>query len=173
VPSLFTAGPGEAEALDVLAEVLGGGSTSRLNRQLVIDRGIAISAGAGYGAISVGDTQFGLYGTPRGDLSANDLAAAFDRVIADVIDKGVTAEEIDRAKRRVRAEAIYRQDNPSGLANMFGGMLAAGGSIEIARDWPERIAAVTPDQVRAVAGKYLDSRRSVTGYLLPEAEKRS
>ncbi|CAN5146102.1 pitrilysin family protein [soil metagenome] len=173
VPSVFTAAPGEAEALDVLAEVLDGGSTARLNSQLVRGKGIAVSAGAGYGSIAVGETQFSLSGTPRGDVSASELAAAFDAVIAELIEKGVTTEELDRAKRRVRSDAVYRQDNPSGLANSFGAALADGGSIDLVRSWPDRIAAVTGAQVVAAAGKYLDIRRSVTGYLMPEAEKRS
>jgi zinc protease len=172
VPSVFTGAPGEAEALDVLAEVLDGGSTARLNSQLVRGKGIAVSAGAGYGSIAVGETQFSLSGTPRGDVSATDLAAAFDAVIAELIEKGVTAEELDRAKRRVRTEAVYRQDSPSGLANSFGVALADGGGVELVRNWPDRIAAVTGEQVVAAARKYLDIRRSVTGYLLPEAEKR-
>src|SRR5437867_6522198 len=47
VPSLTTA-RADAEALDVLAHILGGGATSRLYRALVIDQGLAADAGAWY-----------------------------------------------------------------------------------------------------------------------------
>jgi zinc protease len=45
------------------------------------------------------------------------------------------------------------------------------------RNWPDRVRAVTADQVRDAARQWLDKRRSVTGYLIkdtsPQAEKRS
>ena len=173
VPSVFTAAPGEAEALDILSTILGDGSTARLNRELVLGKGIAISAGAGYQPIRLGDSQFSIYGTPRGDTTAAELAAAIDAVIADLIDKGITPEELDRAKRQTRADAIYRQDNPTSLANAFGTVVADGGTVDMVRDWPDRIAAVTADQVLAAARRYLDIRRSVTGYLAAGAESRS
>ncbi|TIQ52183.1 MAG: insulinase family protein, partial [Mesorhizobium sp.] len=46
VPSYRTASPGEAEALDLLAEILGGGTRSRLYQQLVVKQGIAAEVGA-------------------------------------------------------------------------------------------------------------------------------
>ncbi len=166
-PSRRTGAPGEAEALDVLADILGGGSTSRLYRQLVVEKGIAITARAGYDPGGIGPSAFSLGGTPRGDTTVTGLAAAFDHVIADLIDKGVTADELARAKERVRAAAIYAEDSPRTLANVFGETLATGGTIAEVQNWPDRIAAVTADQVVAVARKYLDIRRSVTGYLVP------
>src|SRR5207247_11335711 len=48
VPSAATAAAGESPALDVLAQLMGGGSNSYLYRALVMDRPLAISASAGY-----------------------------------------------------------------------------------------------------------------------------
>jgi len=51
-------------------------------------------------------------------------------------------------------------------------------SIEDIRSWPDRIRAVTADQIREAAQKWLDKKRSVTGYLIKDTapkreEKRS
>ena len=59
-----------------------------------------------------------------------------------------------------------------------GGALTSGLSIDDIRSWPDRIRAVTAEQVRDVAQKWLDKKRSVTGYLIKDAapkreEKRS
>jgi zinc protease len=64
------------------------------------------------------------------------------------------------------------------MARWYGGGLTTGLSVEDIRSWPDRIRAVTADQVRAAAQKWLDKKRSVTGYLIKDnsakrEEKRS
>ena len=165
-PSEHTGAPGEGEALAVLSDILGGGTTSRLYRQLVVEKGIADGAGAGYDIGRLGDSGFSLYGTPRGDTTLDQLAAAFESVIADIAHDGITDEELSLAKERTRASAVYAEDSPRTLANVVGATLANGGTLADVKAWPQRIAAVTADQVVAVARKYLKRDRSVTGYLV-------
>ena len=95
-------------------------------------------------------------------------------MIADLVDKGVTDEELARAKERVRASVIYSEDSPRTLANAIGAALATGDTLAEVQSWPQRIDAVTAADVQAVAARYLVTRNSVTGYLLPKpAEGRS
>src|ERR1700723_2262142 len=58
VPSASTAASGESPALDVLAQLMGGGNNSYLNRRLVVEQPLAVSAGAGYQGTSLDATQF-------------------------------------------------------------------------------------------------------------------
>lgn len=175
-PSYRTAKPGEAEAVDVLAHVLGSGSLSRLYRKLVIDKKIAAGAGAWYGGMAFDTTRLGISATPLPGVSLEDLEKAADGVTADLVTEGITAEELARAKTKLVAEVVYSWDDPFALARMYGSALATGLSVKTIREWPERIRAVTADQVQAAAKKWLLSRHSVTGYLVkPPAppEKRS
>lgn len=165
VPSYRTDDKGVAEALDVLAEILGGSTTSRLYRQLVVEQGVATSAGAGYQGFAIGETRFNVYAAPRGTLTLAALAGKIDAVIAGVAEKGVTDDELNRAKHRILAAAIYAEDDQMSLAKVFGTELAIGRSVDDVEDWLNRIDAVTADQVVAAAKTYLDLRRSVTGYL--------
>jgi zinc protease len=166
VPSYSTAAPGEAEAIDVLSEVLGDGATSRLYKRLVLGKAVATSAGAGYSGTAIGDTSFGVFALPRGDVTPAALAGEIDGVIAELIDKGISDDELARAKRRMLASAIYAQDSQATLARVFGEAIATGRSVADAQNWPNAIQAVTADQVVAAARKYLDIRRSATGYLI-------
>ena len=166
VPSRTTAKPGEAEALDALAQVLGSGSNSRLYRKLVIDKGIAISAGAYYSGVALDYGKFGVYGSPKPGTSLHDLEAALDEILADVIENGVSAEELDRAKTQLIADDVYAQDNQVTLARWYGAALATGETVEMVLDWPNRMRAVTLDAVRQAARTWLDRRASVTGYLV-------
>jgi len=170
VPSYSTAEPGEAEALDLLAEILGGGTRSRLYQELVVKQGIAASAGASYGGTMLDDTSFAVYGAPRGDASLEDVEQAVAKEVARIASDGVTADELEKAKKRFVRATIFARDRQSGMANIFGSTLATGGTVQDLQEWPERIAKVTPEQVKAAAARYLLPSRSTTGYLLPQAK---
>jgi len=166
VPSRTTAKPGESEALEVLAHVLGGGANSRLYRALVVEQGIALSAGANYSDTALDYGKFGVYGAPKPGKTLHDVEAAIDAVLADVSEHGVTADELELAKNRLIADTIYAQDNQATLARLYGAALATGQTVDMVRNWPEAIRAVTADAVHQAARTWLDRRASVTGYLV-------
>jgi len=163
VPSETTAKTGESEALDVLAHVLGSGENCRLYRSLVLDKGIALSAGAYYSGTALDYGKLGVYGSPKPGVSLRDVETGIDAVLADVIDQGVTADELERAKTRLIADAVYAEDNQATLARWYGSALATGQTVDEVRGWPDRIRAVTADDVQQAARTWLDRRRSVTG----------
>ena len=175
-PSYRTAALGEAEAIDVLTHVLGTGSLSRLYRKLVIEKKIAASAGAWYGGVAYDTTRLGISATPLPGVALEDLDKAIDAVIAEVVTNGITQEELTRAKTKLVADVVYSWDDPFTLARMYGAALTTGLTVDTIKEWPDRIRAVTADQVQEAAKKWLATRHSVTGYLVkPPAppEKRS
>lgn len=169
VPSYTTSVNGEAEALDLLSEILGGGLRSRIYQKLVVEDGIASSAGASYSGTSLDATSFSVYGVPRGAATLDDVEKAVEAEIAKLVRDGVSETELEKAKTRFLRSMIFARDNQSGMANMYGATLATGGTVADIAEWPDRIRAISPAQVQAVAAKYLDMRRSVTGYLLPQS----
>jgi zinc protease len=178
VPSATTAAAGESAALDVLAQLMGGGSNSYLYRRLVVDRPLAVNAGAAYQGTSLDATQFSISASPRPGVTFAQVEQAIDDVIADIGENGVRSEDLERVKTQLIAETVYAQDNQATLARWYGGAMTTGQSIEDVRKWPERIRAVTADQVREIVRKWFDKNRSVTGYLIKDAtpnhtEKRS
>jgi zinc protease len=178
VPSSATAAEGESAALDVLAQLMGSGANSYLYRALVIDKQLAISAGAGYQGTSLDATQFQISASPKPGVEFLLVEQAIDAVIADFAQNPPRAEDLERVKTQLIAEAVYAQDNQATMARWYGGALTSGLSIEDIRSWPDRIRAVTAEQVRNAAQKWLDKKRSVTGYLIKEPtpkreEKRS
>jgi zinc protease len=178
VPSATTAAAGESPALDVLAQLMGNGSNSYLYRALVVDKPLAVNANAGYQGTSLDATQFSISAAPKQGVDFATVEQVIDSVIADLSKNPVPAEDLERVKTQLIAEAIYAQDNQATLARWYGGGLTTGLSVEDIRSWPDRIRAVTAEQVRAAAQKWLDKKRSVTGYLIKDTapkreEKRS
>ena len=177
VPSFRTAKRGESEALEVLSHILGSGSNSRLYRALVVDKQMAVMASAWYDTNAFDLSKFGVVGGPRPGVTLQQLETEIDAVIAQIIDKGVTPEELERTKTRLIADAVYAQDNQATMARWYGAALTTGATVNDVRSWTDRIRAVTAEQVQAAAKQWLEKQRSVTGYLIkdksPQVEKRS
>ena len=168
VPSYNTDKDGEAEALDLLSEILGGGSRSRIYQELVVKSGSASGAGAFYTGSMLDDTSFGVYGAPKDAEGLAKVEQEVDAEIARIIKDGVTDSELEKAKNRYVRSMIFARDSQSGMANIYGVALTTGSTVQDVAEWPDRIRAVTADQVKAVAKKYLRSDIAVTSYLLPK-----
>ena len=167
-PSYTTATGPEAYALQVLAEILGGNTTSRLYRSLVVDQAVAASASAWYSADGLDSGQFGISGSPRPGTGIDAVETAISAQIKRVLNNGVTVDEVARAKRSLRAGAIYVRDSLRAGPNIFGRALTSGRTIEDVESWPERIGGVTVADVDAAAKAVFRDNRSVTSVLLPE-----
>jgi len=168
-PSYSTAEGREAYALELFAAILGGGETSRLNQALVKDRQIASSASAWYDGDGLEDRMVGLFGVPMPGTSLADLEAAMTAELEKLAKDGPAPDELERAKTVLRANAIYAQDSQEGLANYYGAGVTLGRPLDELVAWPDRIADVTAEDIKAAAAKYLTMERSVSGTLEPEA----
>ena len=168
VPSYRTGGR-DAMALEVMAHHLGGGQTSMLYRALVLDRKIAVGAGAYYMGTSLDDTRFYIWAMPGEDVMLEALDAAVEEVIASVATRLAEPGDLARAKTRLVADAVYAQDSQATLARWYGAALTTGLTADDVARWPDGIDAVTAEEVRDVAATWLSKKRAVTGFLLPEA----
>ncbi|TXL69563.1 insulinase family protein [Vineibacter terrae] len=157
-----------AYALLVLAQALGGGQTGRLYRALVLDSKIALDASVGYSPQALGLASFGIGITPAPQRTMAEMEAAARQQVGALLRDGLGEDEIDGAKRRLLAGAIYARDSLSSGPRMYGSTLTTGGTMADVDEWPARIVAVTRQQVMDAAHAVIDDSRSVTSLLLPE-----
>jgi zinc protease len=141
-------------ALEVLAGVLDGNESARLNQSLVRNSRIASEVGAGYEPTARGPGMCYLEGTPSQGRSAAELETGLRAELARLVEGGVTAEELDRVKAQVVASQIFKRDSIFGQAMEIGQFETAGLSHRDIDRVLERIKAVTAEQVRAVAKQY-------------------
>jgi zinc protease len=170
VPSYASAKPGEAEALDLLARIAAHGSTGRIYKRLVVEQNAAASAGGWYTDSGLDSGRLGFYAIAGETNTPETIEAAIDGVVAELRDKGVTQQELDRARAAHIAEFVYNSDSNPRMARQYGWRLAAGMTVADVEEWPERLKAVTVEDIRAVARKYLVDNNSVTGILMPAPE---
>ena len=170
VPTLVDADKDwEPYALEVLAGVLSGNQASRLNQKLVRESQLAIDVSAGYDLLARGHfTLFELDGTPSEGKTVGDLEVALLQQIEQVKTSGVTSEELDRVKAGVIATNVYNRDSMFNQAMQIGTIETVGFSYRILDDHPIKLRAVTPEQVQAVAKKYLIQDNLTIGSLDPQ-----
>ncbi|KEJ97337.1 zinc protease [Pseudosulfitobacter pseudonitzschiae] len=160
----------DAAALTILAEILGGGTTSYLAEKLQFDTQVAVYSGAFYSGVSLDDTTFDLIVVPGPDVSLQQAEDAMDAALSSFMKDGVDAEQLERIKLQLRAQQIYARDDADGVANRYGAALASGLTVADVQDWPDVLQAVTADDIMAVAKKVLRIEGSVTGWLAKPVE---
>jgi zinc protease len=162
----YRSGDGQtAYALEVLADLLGGGASSRLYRKLVVEDGVAVAAGVGYDPARRGPAEFSLYASPRAPADLGRVEQAVEAEIVRLLTDGVSEEDVERAKARMIAEAAYARDSLGTPAHVIGRALAIGQTVEDVEAWPERIGQVTRGQVEAAARRVLAGPGTVTSLL--------
>jgi len=158
----------EPYALEVLAGVLSGNESARLNRSLVRETQVASSAAANYDLTQRGPGLFYLEGVPSEDKTVVDLQAAVRVELQKIIDDGVTNEELERVKAQVIANQVFQRDSVMAQAIEIGEWEMAGLSYKSLDVLVDKLKAVSAEQVQAVAKKYFNDDNLTVAVLDPQ-----
>ena len=164
-PSLNYGNTEQHYSLEVAAKILGGGNLSRLYQSLVVEKKIATSAGAGYSGISRGPGQISVFAIPAKGVPLATLEKAINQEIKKFIEEGVTDEELANAKKSLVVSQVYAQEGLQSMAFNLGELVAVGAEPDYIVTYPDRINAVTADQVADAVSQVLQTKNSVTGVL--------
>ena len=156
-PALFA--PGDAD-LDLGANILGSGKSSRLYRALVFEKKIAQDVSASQGSAMLG-SRLTITATAKPGHTLDELAAAIDQELAKLRQEGPTAEEVEGARNRQLAD-FYRGldslEQRADLLNHYEQLFGDPGGFT--RDI-ERYRAATPASVRAELARVTGQKRVV------------
>lgn len=170
-PSLVTAKEKwEPVALMVLSAILSDGDSSRLPSELVRGSQVAASASAGYDAFSLYSGQFEFYATPATGHSIQELQAAITKEIKRLQDDPVTMEELNRAKTAFISQEVYDQDSIVTQASKIGALESVGLPWQTNQQFIQQVRTLRPQQIQAVARKYLNPKRLTVAVMNPVKE---
>jgi zinc protease len=155
-------------ALEMLAGVLDGNDSARLNKSLVREQKLAQEVGADYDPTSRGPSMFMLEGTPSEGKSVADLEAGLRGEIAKLVKDGVSEEELKRVKAQVTAEEVYKRDSVFYQAMQIGQMESIGLSYKDIPLMLKKLQAVTAQQVQDVAREFLKDDALTVAVLDPQ-----
>lgn len=157
----------EPYALDVLTSILDGGASARFAQNLVRGQQVAADTNVSYNLYSRFSNLFVINATPAQGHSIEQLQAALLEQVKQVQDALVSPAELQRVKAQIIASKIYRKDSVSEQANEIGSLMAVDLPWQLADEYVARVSAVTPQQIQAVARKYLISDHLIVAKLSP------
>jgi zinc protease len=155
-------------ALEMLAGVLDGNDSARLNKSLVREQQLAQDVGADYDPTSRGPSMFMLEGTPSEGKTVADLEAGLREQIAKLVKDGVSEEELKRVKAQVTAAEVYKRDSVFYQAMQIGQLESIGLSYKDVPLMLEKLQAVTAQQVQDVAREFLKDDALTIAVLDPQ-----
>jgi len=158
----------EPYALEMLASVLDGGSSARFSRDLVRGSRVAASAGADYSAFTRLPGMFLIDGTPAKGRSVEDLEHALLAQVERVRKEPVDASELERIRTQLIAAKVYELDSVYSQAMQLGSLETVGLGWPLADQYVEHLSRVTPEQIQAVARKYLTADNLTVARLDPQ-----
>ena len=154
----------DADALDVLSQILSGGKSSRLYRKLT-DAGLTTHAGAFFPRLR-DPGLFAIYSMLTPGTTHEEVEAEMRAAAAEVVDEGVTEAELTRARRQVVAEEAYGRDGPQAVAARLNEAIAVG-DWKLFTEYRERIEAVTAEAIREAAARVFSDDRLTVGWYVP------
>ncbi|MBF0453934.1 MAG: insulinase family protein [Magnetococcales bacterium] len=167
-PSFTMGDVKEAFALELLSTVLGSSASSRIYRQLVVKEGLAVSARSGYGGLSRGEELFSLSATPRPGVSLEQLEEALFVEVEKLVAEPIGERELQRAKNGLIAGHLFAQDSVDRIAWLIGRVSVNEGDWRLlVEEYPDRVQAVTAEEIQQVAQRYLKKSRATIGTLQP------
>ncbi|MHB1094053.1 M16 family metallopeptidase [Thiobacillus sp.] len=156
-------------ALQILAGVLSGNDSARLQNSLVKTQQIAVSTSAGYDAISRGPGMFMIDATPAPGKTTDELEKAIHGQIERIQRDGVNEAELARVKAQVIAADVYQRDSLFFQAMQLGEYVTAGLPPEALAHRVEKLRAVSAGEVQAAAKHWLQDEQLSVGVLDPQA----
>ncbi|KRT55186.1 putative Zn-dependent peptidase [endosymbiont of Ridgeia piscesae] len=148
-------GAWEAYALEMLAHVLDGGSSARLERNLVRGSKVAASVDASYSAFSRLSGMLMLDATPTPDGSLETLEQQLRAEVERFKSERVSEAELERVRNQLIAGKVYEQDSIFYQAMLLGQLETVGLDWRLGDEYVARLKEVTAEQVQQVAQKYL------------------
>lgn len=170
VPSLSSTDVSfEPYALVLLSDILINGKSARLPKHLIREQHIATHVSGSYNPIERNDGLFMLYGAPVKEASALDLEKAIEQQISILQTTPVSTQELKRVINKFKAEHIFAKDTIVDQAEEIGHLESVGLSWTLADDFLDKISHITPEQIQAVARKYLTENNRTVAILEPQA----
>ncbi len=155
-------------ALEILAGILDGNESARLNKTLVREQQIASEVGAGYDSTARGPSMFTLEGTPSEGKTITELEAALREQLTKLVREGVTPEELQRVKAQVTANEVYKRDSVFYQAMQIGQMESIGLTHKAIPVMLRKIQEVTTQQVQDAAKAIFNDDHLIVAVLDPQ-----
>jgi zinc protease len=161
-------GSDDSVPLEVLSTILAGGRASRLYRDLVYQRQLALEAGGDNSYFSIDPNLFWFWATPMPGQTPEKLEAELSAHMERLKTEPVTDEELTRAKNQIEAAFVYQEDSIHQRASLLARFELIGG-YAMKDSFLAKVRAVTAADLTRVARAWFDPDKKSVGVLLPKS----
>ena len=154
--------------LEVLSTILAGGRASRLYRDLVYQRQLALEAGGDNSYFSIDPNLFWFWATPMPGQTPEKLETELSAHMERLKTEPVTDEELTRAKNQIEAAFVYQEDSIHQRASLLARFELIGG-YAMKDSFLAKVRAVTAADLTRVARTWFDPDKKSVGVLLPKS----
>ena len=158
----------DSVALEVLSTILAGGRASRLYRDLVYQRQLALEAGGDNAYFSLDPNLFWFWATPMPGQIPEKLETELVAHMERLKTEPVTDEELSRAKNQIEAAFVYQEDSIHQRASLLARFELLGG-FALKDSFLAKVRAITPADLTRVARAWFAPERKSVGVLLPKS----
>lgn len=157
-------------ALDMLSTLLATGESSRLYKELVDNQKVAINMGAFQFALEDPGLYIA-YGISNAGVSGDSLEYAMQQELNLVKEELIGEKEFQKLRNQVESQFVAGNSTVAGIAGSLADYYLFNGNTNLINTELERYLAVTREDIKRVANKYLNKDNRVVLYYLPKAAK--
>lgn len=152
---------------DLLSTILASDKASRLERALVHEKQIAQDVAA-YVLPTESTGMLLLQATAKEGIAIEEIEKSVDEEIERIARKGISEDELTRAKNRTEIEYAHQIENYDTRADLLGMMATFFNEPTLIRTWLEPYRAAKTEDLLRVAQTYLAAANRVTSLFVPE-----
>jgi zinc protease len=160
--------PEELYSLQVLAALLGGGSSSRIYQNLVEQQKIAVAVSADYDPLSYGPSIFALGAIPRHGIEPEKLHQALNQEIQKICRMAPTENEVTHVQQTLVSNVLFAQEDLTALGTVYGRSAIIGVGPDYVENWTTNIEKTDAQSIQKSACSLISAAYSLSGTLLPE-----
>ena len=163
-------GTHDAYAVEMMAQVLSQGKSSRLQKRIVDEQQKALFVGAF--PFPTEDPGLSLmFGIPNMEVDLEDLETAMDKEVEELQNELISEKEFQKLQNQIENDMISRNSTVEGIAESLADYSVYYGDANLINNEIDRYMKVTREDIQRVAKKYFRKDNRVGLYYLPKPEK--
>ena len=160
----------DSYALEMMNQVLSGGSSSRINKTVVEKKQMATFAFSFNYALE--DSGLGIFAAIASkDVELDEIQGEFDNQIEKIKNELISDEEFQKIRTSIETNIVGMNSTVAGIAENLANNHVYFGSAEMTNTFLDKYLSVTKEDIQRVAQKYLTQDRRVILHYLPKEEK--
>jgi zinc protease len=160
----------DARVLEMISTLLSGGKSSRLYKKIVDDKKMALQIGA-FGSNQEDYGLYIVYGLPLGQNTTESIVTEIDEEILKLQTELISEKELQKLQNNIENEYVNNNSNIEGIAESLASYYLLYGDVNLVNTDIDSYRTITPEEIRDVAKKYLNTNQRLYLDYVPSKDK--